>query len=535
MLAELSFDSADLGHCWHAPADIWLSSGWKVLTPHGIAWPAEHHEPTGQASQSLALIRPSLRPILPASQAVGAELPAAHQDHTVQGLHASLPSPVWYLPASHLSHTPLRTMGWTVPGLHLVCSLLPVGAKWPLSVAVHWSRRACARWAVRAALAGNASLLALTLLVLAGRALDACAHARVGRDGAGAARRLHGATGWRVVALGSRRAFRDSCEVGGVRVRALLARQRRAGALGAVRAWLAGDARLLAFTGLVRACRAPVARGHAHVGCDGAGAALVLLRAARRREVACVGFRAVCSGAKIDLVGVRARRARQRRTGARRAVKAGLAGNARLLALAGLVRTGGASVTKVSARGVRNEAGRAVSTVGWFRAPRDRVGRPRSARVARRAAILSTVWVERASRARRERLPQARRACRRAVTTFWANAALDRADILAQLASWARGAARASLVRVVGSGFARKATCLRQAGDPDWEEWLSGRSRAVIAAAVALATASEALLLAGVAEVTRRAFVRTAGEGHRGQGRWRDPQAQWAVDDGIFA
>ena len=42
-----------------------------------------------------------------------------------------------YVPAAHLSHAPLPAMGWTVPGLHMVCSVLPVGAKWPAVVSVH--------------------------------------------------------------------------------------------------------------------------------------------------------------------------------------------------------------------------------------------------------------------------------------------------------------------------------------------------------------------------------------------------------------
>ena len=33
-----------------------------------------------------------------------------------------------YVPAAHLSHAPLPAMGWTVPGLHMVCSVLPVDA-----------------------------------------------------------------------------------------------------------------------------------------------------------------------------------------------------------------------------------------------------------------------------------------------------------------------------------------------------------------------------------------------------------------------
>ena len=31
----------------------------------------------------------------------------------------------------------MPVLGATVPGLHIVCSVLPVGAKWPLSVGVH--------------------------------------------------------------------------------------------------------------------------------------------------------------------------------------------------------------------------------------------------------------------------------------------------------------------------------------------------------------------------------------------------------------
>eukprot|EP00964_Phaeocystis_antarctica_P028598 scaffold16134_cov67-Phaeocystis_antarctica.AAC.2 len=97
--------------------------------------------------------------------------------------------------------------------------------------------------AVRAGCTWPAHQLARRGLEGAGLALETRAQARVGRDRAGAARRLLCATGWRVVALGSRRAFRISCEVGGVGVRARRARQRRAGALRAVRARVAGDAR----------------------------------------------------------------------------------------------------------------------------------------------------------------------------------------------------------------------------------------------------------------------------------------------------
>ena len=38
------------------------------------------------------------------------------------------------MPAAHLLHVALPVSGWTVPGLHLVCSVLPTGAKWPAAV-----------------------------------------------------------------------------------------------------------------------------------------------------------------------------------------------------------------------------------------------------------------------------------------------------------------------------------------------------------------------------------------------------------------
>eukprot|EP00964_Phaeocystis_antarctica_P089735 scaffold57308_cov59-Phaeocystis_antarctica.AAC.1 len=224
-------------------------------------------------------------------------------------------------------------------------------------------------------------------------------------------------------------------------------------------------------------------------------------------------------------------------------VVAGATRLAGLLALVSLVLAGGASVAEGSARGGRNETGGAVSTVGWVGAPSNRTGLPRSARLARRAVFLADVWVERAGGARREGLPQARCSFCRTRATAWTVAALGRADVLAQLAHWALQAACASLVRVVGTGCARNAACLHQAGDADGkvcpgrtQEWMNGRSWAVLSAAVALATTSVLLLFARVAEVASRARVRTAGEVHYGQTqrRWRDPQAERAVNGGTL-
>eukprot|EP00964_Phaeocystis_antarctica_P040353 scaffold23068_cov70-Phaeocystis_antarctica.AAC.4 len=358
-----------------------------------------------------------------------------------------------------------------------------------------------------------------------------------------AAWHLLGAAGWRKVARLGLGALAGAGEAGGAGVCALRARQRRAGALGAVRAGLAGDAHLLALVGLVLACRAPDARGRGRVWRDRAGAALGLHCAARRRKVAHVGLGALVGAGKVGGDGERARRARQRGTGTLGAVRAGLAGDARLLARVGLVLSGGASVTEGSGRGGRNEAGRAVPAVGWVGAPRDRIGLPSSARLARRAAILAAVWVEHAGGARRERLPQARRSFCRTGATAWTVAAYGRLDVLAQLARRTRQAACASFVRVVCPGCARNAACLHQAGDPDREvrsgraqQRSCARNRAVSAATVALAAAPVVRLLARVAEVSKCALIRAAGEVHWGQGqrRWRDPQAERAVDGSIF-
>eukprot|EP00964_Phaeocystis_antarctica_P007754 scaffold4174_cov66-Phaeocystis_antarctica.AAC.2 len=181
-------------------------------------------------------------------------------------------------------------------------------------------RRAGTLWAVRARLAGDAPFLALVGLVRTCCAPVARTLACDGLDGAGAAGRLLRAARRRKASLVRWRALTGDREVGGDRVRTLRARQRRAGALGAERAGLAGNARLLALAGLVRACRALVAGALLCDGLDIAGAALGLLGAACRRGVARGGLVAL------------------RRAGARWAVRAGLAGDAPFLALIGLVR-----------------------------------------------------------------------------------------------------------------------------------------------------------------------------------------------------
>eukprot|EP00964_Phaeocystis_antarctica_P013588 scaffold7455_cov72-Phaeocystis_antarctica.AAC.2 len=356
-----------------------LTRGATVPGLQGVCWvlPVGAKWPTMVSVHPLRLVRLVALEYEPSTHGSAAPAPSRQYEPGSQATHLSSPSSAWYLPAAHLSHAPWPAMGWTVPGLHLVCSVLPVGAKLPLSDGVHslgpvrlveieyepsahgsgalapagqnepglqathacspssawyvpaahlsqvpcfatgWTvpglhlvgglriraflarqRRAGARWAVRARLAGNARLLALLGLVCTGCALVARALACVGLNGAGAALGLLDATRRREASLVGRRALSGAGEVGGDRIRALRARQRRAGTLWAVRAGLAGNARLLALVGLVRACRALVAGALLCDGLDGPGSALGLLGTARRREVALVRRRALrCAGA----------------------------------------------------------------------------------------------------------------------------------------------------------------------------------------------------------------------------------------------
>eukprot|EP00964_Phaeocystis_antarctica_P142534 scaffold107811_cov66-Phaeocystis_antarctica.AAC.3 len=273
-------------------------------------------------------------------------------------------------------------------------------------------RSRCLSGAHKAGGALEARGLAAHVHEATGCARQADALARVGLDGAGAAPGLLGAARRREVA----RVLGSGAKVGPVGVCALAARQRRRRALRAVRARHAHVALSSARRVHKLARGALVTLGLLAARLHGTRAARRLLGAARRRKVARLGVRALAGAVEVGGVG--------RRAGALGAVRAGLAGDARLLALVGLVLAGGAPFTEVSARSGRNIAGGAVPAVGWVGAPRDRVGLPRSARLARRAAIMCAIWVERAGRARRERLPQARRSFCRAETTAWAVAAL---------------------------------------------------------------------------------------------------------------
>eukprot|EP00964_Phaeocystis_antarctica_P033658 scaffold19084_cov64-Phaeocystis_antarctica.AAC.1 len=310
-------------------------------------------------------------------------------------------------------------------------------------------RRAGALGAVRARVTGDTFLLALAGLVLACRTLDARGHARVWRDRAGAARCLPGATGWRVVALGSWRAFLISCEVGGVGGRALPARQRSAGALGAVRSLLARLAPRLLPLVLKRAFSARHTKTHPRVSCECAGAAGLRRGAARGRGETWLGLDALRGAAEVGTTRVRALLARQRRARAKRAEVPRLAGDARLLALLGLVRTGRALVASAHLGAGRDAAG---ATLGLLRAARRCV----VACVSRRT-LLGTTEVS-GARVRTLAARQRRRRALRTVRARHAHVALDPAGFVHKLARVALVARGPLVQRLHGTRAARRRT-----------------------------------------------------------------------------
>ena len=72
-----------------------------VPSAHGICLPAEHQLPPGQSSHCSSLLRPRLRPTVPAAHGVGAELPALQNEKSVQLLQLVALSSPWNVPAGH--------------------------------------------------------------------------------------------------------------------------------------------------------------------------------------------------------------------------------------------------------------------------------------------------------------------------------------------------------------------------------------------------------------------------------------------------
>ena len=76
---------------------------------------------------------------MPSLHGSGADAPSGQYEPGAHTWHSVPPDAFMNLPAAQLSHLGCLLLGCTVPALHGVCAVLPVGAKWPASVAVHSS------------------------------------------------------------------------------------------------------------------------------------------------------------------------------------------------------------------------------------------------------------------------------------------------------------------------------------------------------------------------------------------------------------
>ena len=73
---------------------------------------------------------------MPSLHGNGTDAPSGQYEAGVHAWHSVPPDAFMNLPAAQLSHLGCLLCGCTVPALHGVCSVLPVGAKWPGSVSV---------------------------------------------------------------------------------------------------------------------------------------------------------------------------------------------------------------------------------------------------------------------------------------------------------------------------------------------------------------------------------------------------------------
>ena len=84
-----------------------------------------------------ALLRLAALECEPAAHGSAAAAPSAQYEPGVHGLHSVCSTTSWKVPSVHGTQVPNPFVLATVPGLHGVCCVLPVGAKWPTPVSVH--------------------------------------------------------------------------------------------------------------------------------------------------------------------------------------------------------------------------------------------------------------------------------------------------------------------------------------------------------------------------------------------------------------
>ena len=130
-LAKKSFLQAS-----HAAAPEWLTAvpaahGVSTVLPVGAKWPAV------VSVHSLRLVRLVALEYVPSLHGSAALAPSGQYEPRVHAWHSWRPVSFINVPGRHLLHVGCSSSSCTVPGLHAVCSMLPVGAKWPAVVLLH--------------------------------------------------------------------------------------------------------------------------------------------------------------------------------------------------------------------------------------------------------------------------------------------------------------------------------------------------------------------------------------------------------------
>ena len=91
MLVELLGDCAKSGHALHAPASIWLISGWKVFGTHGIELAALHQYPGAQLAE-ICVEAATSWDVVRKEAAAACKLSAGKRKADGQNAHVSRPS-----------------------------------------------------------------------------------------------------------------------------------------------------------------------------------------------------------------------------------------------------------------------------------------------------------------------------------------------------------------------------------------------------------------------------------------------------------
>ena len=107
-----------------------LARGANVPGLQGVCWvlPVDAKKPTSVVVHWSALLRSVRCEYEPSLHGSGADAPSAQYEPGTHTWHSVMPDSFMNLPAPHLSHVGRLPSGCTVPVLHGVGPVLPVGA-----------------------------------------------------------------------------------------------------------------------------------------------------------------------------------------------------------------------------------------------------------------------------------------------------------------------------------------------------------------------------------------------------------------------